>query len=251
MTQNGPKNMRGLLFDLDGTLSDYVGGAEHALEKVWNGVSGRLAPHDKAAFLECYWRVFNEVEALARSGGMTTVESGGRAPRFLRVLGELGVARDDNLLDEMARLYTEGRLEGAMLFPGAARALSALSKRYVICLITEGEGAVQRAQIKKLGIEAYLNHIVISHEAGLHKPDPELYRYALRAAGLRADECVMVGDRIDWDLVPAATLGMRTMLFAQKNMYLGLKEEMDFEPDWTVRDYDELTKTLLPGGAGA
>jgi HAD superfamily hydrolase (TIGR01549 family) len=241
---------RGLLFDLDGTLSDYVGGARHALELVWTGVAGKLAPHGKKQFLDCYWRVFNEVEALARSGAMSTLESGGRAPRFSRVLGELGVAGDDGLLDEMARLYTMGRLEGARLFPGAAQALAALSKHYIICLITEGSGPNQRAQIDKLGIGDYLNHIVISHEVGLHKPDPELLRHALGEAGLEPGECLMIGDRIDWDLVPAAALGMRTMLFAQKNMYLDLREKMGFEPDWIVRDYGELTDVLLPGGRG-
>jgi FMN phosphatase YigB (HAD superfamily) len=246
---SGPSidRIRGLLFDLDGTLSDYVGGAEHALELVWSGVAERLAPRGREEFLKCYWRVFNEVEALARSGRMTTLELGGRAPRFSRVLDELGLPKDEELLDRMADLYTRGRLEGARLFPGAARALDALCRRYVVCLITEGSGPNQRAQIEKLGISEYFKHIVVSHEVGLHKPDPELHRYALKSAGLRPEECLMIGDRIDWDLAPAASVGMSTMLFARKNMYLGLREEMGFEPDWVVRDYGELMEILAPG----
>jgi putative hydrolase of the HAD superfamily len=243
-------NIRGLVFDLDGTLSDYVASAKHALEVVWDGVSSRLAPHGREEFLECYWRVFAEVEGLERSGRVTTLELKGRAPRFSRLLDGLGLPRDEKLLDEMADLYERGRLEGARLFPGAARALETLSKSYVTCLVTEGSGAGQRAQIEKLGISDYLNHIVISHEVGLHKPDPALHRHALAVAGLEPGECVMIGDRIDWDLLPAAKLGMGTMLFAEKNMYLDLKEEMGFEPDWTVADYDELTRVLAPGGAG-
>lgn len=248
MVKPSLKKIRGLLFDLDGTLSDYVGGAEHALDLVWNGVADRLAPHGREEFLKCYWRVFNEVEALARSGRMSTLELGGRAPRFSRVLDELGVAKSAELLGEMANLYTRGRLEGAELFPGAAHALEELSKRFVTCLITEGSGPNQRSQIERLGISRYFSHVVISHEVGLHKPDPELLRFALDAAGLKPQEGLMIGDRIDWDLVPAAELGMGTVLFAQKNMYLGLREEMEFEPDWTVADYGELMDIL---GAGS
>jgi HAD superfamily hydrolase (TIGR01549 family) len=247
MTGKHIDRIRGLFFDLDGTLSDYVGGAEHALDLVWSGVADRLAPRVRDEFLECYWRVFNEVEALARSGHITTLELGGRAPRFSRVLDELGVSKNEKLLEKMADLYTRGRLEGARLFPGAARALERLCRSYITCLVTEGSGPNQRAQVEKLGISGYLNHIVISHEVGLHKPDPGLHEYALRAAGLKPEEALMIGDRIDWDLAPAEKVGMSTMLFVQKNMYLDLREETGFEPDWTVRDYDELLDLLKPG----
>lgn len=245
--RHGLKDIRGVFFDLDGTVSDYVGGAEHALDVVWSGVSGRLDPHGKSDFLRCYWRVFNEAEDLARKGKLTTPELGGRSPRFARVLGELKVPEDEALLDEMADLYTRGRLEGARLFPGAVEALTALGEVYAIGLITEGDGANQRAQLERLGIADCFDHVVISREAGLHKPDTAIYSYALDRAGLSPAAAVMVGDRIDWDLVPAASLGMRTILFAQKNMYLGLRRELSFEPDWTVRGFTELIEVLLPG----
>jgi len=242
-------NIKAVFFDLDGTLSDYVGGAEHALDVVWEGVGAKLAPHDRETFLDCYWRVFEEVEDLARRGELSTVEAGGRAPRFARVLAELGVEPEGDLLDEMAELYTKGRLEGARLFAGAAETLEALGSRYTVGVITEGTGRNQRAQIEKLGIGRLLDHIVISHEVGLHKPDPALHRYALAAAGVSEGEAAMVGDRIDWDLVPAAEAGMLTVLFAEKNMYLRLLDEVGFRPDCTVRDHFELRETLLPEGA--
>jgi HAD superfamily hydrolase (TIGR01549 family) len=171
---------------------------------------------------------------------------GGRAPRFARVLSELEVPKDEALLDRMADLYTRGRLEAARLFPGAVEALTALGEVYAIGLITEGDGANQRAQLERLGIADRFDHVVISHEAGIHKPDTALYGYALDRAGLSPAEAVMVGDRIDWDLLPAASLGMLTVLFTHKNMYLGLRRELSFEPDWTVRDYAELIEVLLP-----
>jgi HAD superfamily hydrolase (TIGR01549 family) len=186
------------------------------------------------------------VEDLARRGELTTPEMGGRAPRFARVLSELEVPKDEALLDRMADLYTRGRLEAARLFPGAVEALTALGEVYAIGLITEGDGANQRAQLERLGIADRFDHVVISHEAGIHKPDTALYGYALDRAGLSPAEAVMVGDRIDWDLLPAASLGMLTVLFTHKNMYLGLRRELSFEPDWTVRDYAELIEVLLP-----
>lgn len=247
MTASSHHRERGVFFDLDGTLSDYVGSARHALDIVWKGVGDRLPLHSKEEFLECYWRVFEEVEALARRGEITTLELGGRAPRFARVLDKLGVGGDEQILDDMADLYTKGRLEGAKLFPGAAETLAELSRLYVVTLITEGSGANQRAQIDRLGIGGYLDHIVISHEVGLHKPDPALHQYALAATGLAPNETLMVADRIDWDLIPASHAGMRTILFTENNIYMRLLEETGFKPDWTARNFAELREILLPG----
>ena len=42
-------------------------------------------------------------------------------------------------------------------------------------------------------------------------PDTRFFLAALRAVGARADEAVMVGDRLDNDIYPANILGMKTI----------------------------------------
>lgn len=46
----------------------------------------------------------------------------------------------------------------------------------------------------------------------LTKPDPRYYEQLVRACGVKAQECIMVGDRIDKDVIPAKQVGMRTIL---------------------------------------
>ena len=53
----------------------------------------------------------------------------------------------------------------------------------------------------------------ISEVVGLSKPDPDFYRWAVQAAGCRAEQCVMVGDTIKYDMRPARRVGMRTVWF--------------------------------------
>jgi putative hydrolase of the HAD superfamily len=43
------------------------------------------------------------------------------------------------------------------------------------------------------------------------KPDPRFYERITAACGVSPGECVLVGDRIDKDVVPAKMLGMRTV----------------------------------------
>lgn len=51
----------------------------------------------------------------------------------------------------------------------------------------------------------------VSEVIGLEKPAPGIFRWALDKAGCRAEEAVMVGDRVDNDIAPANKLGMWTI----------------------------------------
>jgi putative hydrolase of the HAD superfamily len=247
MRESKAKAITAVFFDLDGTLSDYVGSVEHALDVVWDGVGGSFAPYEKQDFLRSYWHTFDEMEQMARRGEITTVDAGSRRGRFTRMLREFKMEQDDGLIAEMSDLYTSGRLQGARLFPGVRETLAALSEVYSVTVITEGNGRLQREQIRRLGLDGVFHNIIISQEAGLHKPDPALYRYALSTAEASPSRSVMVGDRIDWDLIPAKRIGMRTAFFTRNNRYLALKEETGFEPDWEIGDFLQLLELLLPG----
>ncbi len=52
----------------------------------------------------------------------------------------------------------------------------------------------------------------VSDVLGMSKPDPGLFRWALESAGVDPAETLMVGDRVDNDVAPAKSLGMRTLL---------------------------------------
>ena len=45
----------------------------------------------------------------------------------------------------------------------------------------------------------------------LTKPDPRYYEQVCRACGVDPRECIMVGDRLDKDVVPARQVGMKTI----------------------------------------
>ena len=46
---------------------------------------------------------------------------------------------------------------------------------------------------------------------GITKPDPQYYEQILARSGRSAEQSVMIGDRIDKDVVPAKMIGMRTI----------------------------------------
>jgi len=60
-------------------------------------------------------------------------------------------------------------------------------------------------------IDALFDHIVISGEVGLRKPDPAIYRLSLEGLGVAADRAVFIDDA-EPNTLGAAALGLHTIL---------------------------------------
>jgi len=71
-----------------------------------------------------------------------------------------------------------------------------------------------RAYIRRNKFEDAFDHLVISAEVGLAKPDPEIYIHALHQLGVSANRSVMIDD-VRENLSAAQALGMRGVLFVE------------------------------------
>ena len=63
-----------------------------------------------------------------------------------------------------------------------------------------------------LHISSYFDSTIISALIGLHKPNIEIYEYALKETNSMPNECLFIDD-LEHNLVPAKELGIQTILF--------------------------------------
>jgi FMN phosphatase YigB (HAD superfamily) len=84
-----------------------------------------------------------------------------------------------------------------------------LSRRYRLGVIANHPPQC-RGVLEDLGLLGRCEVVLLAEEQGRYKPDPALFLRALERAEARGAECVMVGDRLDHDIAPAAALGMAT-----------------------------------------
>ena len=68
-----------------------------------------------------------------------------------------------------------------------------------------------RSAMERDGLVAFFETWGVSDDLGLHKPDPQLFVRTLELAAVDPSHTVMVGDRLDYDVRPAAEAGMRTV----------------------------------------
>jgi FMN phosphatase YigB (HAD superfamily) len=104
------------------------------------------------------------------------------------------------------------RSEYAALSPpvdGALATILRLGECYHLSLVAN-QGAECRAHLSALGWLDRFEVVAFSEEQGTFKPDPGLFRHALACGGVAPEEALMVGDRLDNDIAPAAALGMST-----------------------------------------
>lgn len=77
------------------------------------------------------------------------------------------------------------------------------------------------------------------------KPDPRYYEQILKKCGVDPKESIMVGDRIDKDIIPAKQLGMRTIL-VRAGLYRNQQPRIPFEiPDLELQSVSGLAKAVV------
>lgn len=90
----------------------------------------------------------------------------------------------------------------------------------------------------------YIDVVAASAELGVAKPDPAIFERAFALAGCEPSEAVMIGDRLDNDIVPAKKLGMRAVWIKQGfNAYQNVELiEENYRPDTVIENLEELKK---------
>lgn len=131
--------------------------------------------------------------------------------------------------------------EKERLYPETAEVLKALKSKYKIGVIAnQSLGTAER--LKAWGILQFIDLVIASAEEGVSKPDPRIFEIALERANCKSENAVMIGDRIDNDVVPAKKMGMKTVWIRQGGGGLWQLQGPEQQPDFTVDNLGELVK---------
>jgi putative hydrolase of the HAD superfamily len=104
------------------------------------------------------------------------------------------------------------------LFPDAAETLEYLHSKYILHIITNGFMEAQYIKLESADIKKFFKNIIISEHTGYRKPDVNIFHYAMNASEANGDECLMVGDGLEVDIVGARNAGWDTVYFNPKNI---------------------------------
>ncbi len=164
--------VRGLIFDLDGTLIDSKLDLALSVNATLEQMGRTALPHAQ---------IYNYV--------------GQGAPMLIRrALGEGGSEADAQRgLEIFLRYYREHMLDNTVAYPGVREALEKL-ERLPMAVLTNKPVRFSREILQGLGLARYFGYVYGGNSFEKKKPDPMGVEVLLRDWRMRADEAMIVGD---------------------------------------------------------
>lgn len=208
-----------IFFDLDGTLWDFETNSQETLNDIYKNYRLQQAGiPDFENFLDIYLEHNGRLWNLYRAGNVE--KEALKINRFGFTLKHFGI-ENRVLTETIARDYVSISPTKTHLFAHVHQTLSYLKEKYRLHIITNGFNEVQFIKLQKSGLSDYFTHIITSELAGVSKPEPGIFNYALQMAGARAYNSLMIGDDLDIDVKGAANAGMDQLLFTPHQTVAG------------------------------
>lgn len=207
------ENVKWLFFDMGSTLIDESKAQDHRIREV---IAGTDITYEQFIERRIYFAKQNK-------------------PADLETIKYYGLTK------------TPWHKEDEFLYPDAEICLRKLHESFKIGIIAnQSPGSEER--LKQYGLLENIDLVVASAEEGVAKPDVRIFEIALERAGCSAGEATMIGDRLDYDIVPANKIGMHTIWIKQGNWRFA-SPVLDLEqPELVFDNLTELYKTLTKLG---
>lgn len=202
---------RHLFFDLDHTLWDFKANSREVLGELCNAhlaVYGHITPD---RFISVYEQVNERLWARLDLGEIPKEVL--RALRFRETLAQFGV-QDTAKAALLDRLYMDQCPRRGRLVRGAMELLGALHGQFNLHVITNGFTETQELKLHSCGLRHFFKVVLTSEMAGVAKPSARIFRHALRSAGAKAGESLMIGDSIHADMAGARAAGIDQVHFS-------------------------------------
>ena len=222
-----------LLMDADETLLDFCRSEGFALSDTLAKYGITMTPDIQRAYHDINRSLWQQLERGEILRERLKVQ------RFEELFNSIGaVGMDAEAFNEqyMTTLGTRG-----FMLDGALELVQTLSKRYRICIITNGTASVQHTRLADSGMLPYVDGVFISQEIGADKPSPVFFDAVLAALGNPdKHDLLVIGDSLTSDIRGGLLSGIDTCWYAPH----GDQPSADIVPTYVVRSFEELLSLL-------
>jgi DNA polymerase len=131
---------------------------------------------------------------------------------------------------------------------GVKSTLRELKRRKLKLVIVSNTYTSDRVELKgamkRMGIDRFFEEVITSVDIGFSKPHKRIFRVALEAVKLKPSEVVMVGNRIEKDVVGGNKMGMTTVWFHWNERYESNIRNESQRPDFVISSFKDLLEVM-------
>ena len=206
-------HIKDIFFDLDHTLWDFDKNSELTFETILNRDHPTI---ETKQFIEKYVPINQACWALYQYDKITHQEL--RYNRLKHSFDALDYTISDEQIDIIAEDYIRFLPENNHLFDGTMELLEYLKPKYNLHIITNGFADVQFKKLHNSKISSYFQTITNSEMAGVKKPNPIIFDYAIDLAKAKKENSIMIGDSLEADVQGALNAGLGAIFFNESKI---------------------------------
>ena len=195
--------IKGVIFDLDGTLYDYHENDKIAMQQLCQFAKSEFDV-DESRFRD----IFEEAKKIVKD---RVTDGGSRHSRFLHCQTALELLNENpfHYTEKMTQVYWDTFFDHMKLYEGALQFLRGLKDANIkMAICTDMTAEIQYMKLRRLGIIDFFDAIVTSQETGTEKPAPIMFELALKKLNIKASEAAYFGDSLERDVEGAAKCGL-------------------------------------------
>jgi putative hydrolase of the HAD superfamily len=163
-----------------------------------------------------------------------------RLESWTRGLKAIGID-DIKLGQQLADQFPRERRQRPYVYEETFAILDKLKGNVKLLLLTNGSPDLQKEKLAGVPLIApYFDHIIISGEFGIGKPDPTIFQYAMELLRIRPEEGIMVGDKLTTDILGSNRVGMPN---AWVNRH-GMKRSDEIVPQHEIQNLHDLVELI-------
>jgi putative hydrolase of the HAD superfamily len=224
-----------IYFDLDDTLMDFSNASLQAFIRLMDHYD---LPNDKRCF-EVYQSGNHQTWIELEQNLISSHEL--RSLRFERFLASMNwVDKADAF--EMNATYISFLINESNLLTGAMHLLNFFKNKIPMGILTNGLKEAQRPRLLKTGISHFFDHIIVSDEIGISKPNQQIFELAKKTLGnIPTENILLVGDNPISDIEGAQKFGFKTIWFNSKQKEL----PHQIQPTLTVSKLEDIIPSFF------
>jgi putative hydrolase of the HAD superfamily len=205
-------HIKHVFFDLDHTLWDFDKNSKLTFIYIFEKHQLNI---DIEKFLEGYEVINFKFWKLYREDKINKEYL--RFNRLKEALDLIGYKASDQLIHLLSEDYIKYLTNYNFLFDGTLDVLEYLHPKYQLHILTNGFTEVQSLKMNKSGLSNFFTTITDAEMAGVKKPNPDIFNFALNQAQAQTSNSIMIGDSFEADILGANNIGLDAIFFNPKN----------------------------------
>ncbi len=231
------KRFTTILWDVDGTLLDFMYAQNYALKKCFQTIGKPVTQEMIDRYSEIndsYWKKLERKE-ITREELLVA-----RFQQFFREYGIVGVN-----VEQFRKEYEEGVGSVYSFLDDALTIVKSLQGNVKQYVVSNGVTQIQKLKLKHSGLLEVMDGIFISQQVGADKPDKAFFAQVFSEIPEKdLDKILIVGDSLTSDIKGGKAAGITTCWYHREDDVSQPVPAKDEKPDYEIQDLHQIYQVL-------